>query len=310
MTKYVIKRILALIPILLAVSFIIFFILDLAPGDAVDVIATNEMTAEQKNAMRESMGLNDPLIVRYLRYIGNLLKGDMGKSYHSRKGVFEICMNRLPNTIILALAGIFLAVLIAIPLGLLAAIKQNSWLDTFSMAIGLFGVSLPNFWLGLILILTFSLKLRWFPSFGNTAGLRSLILPAINVSAAQAALIMRTTRSSMLEIIRQDYLLTARAKGVRESKIIRKHALKNALIPIITVIGTQLGVTLGGAVMAETVFAWPGLGRLIVDAISQRDIPVITGGIILITMITSILMLIIDVSYVFIDPRIKVRYVG
>ncbi len=299
-----------LIPIMLAVTFIIFFIIDLAPGDAVDVLASNEMTHEQKEALRESLGLNKPLIVRYFLYIGNLLKGDMGTSYFSRKGVFETCMFRLPNTIILALAGIAIAIVIAIPLGLLAALKQNSWLDTLSMALGLFGVSMPNFWLGLLLILGFSLKLGWFPSFGNTAGLRSLVLPAICVSAAQAALIMRTTRSSMLEVIRQDYLRTARAKGVRERVIITKHALKNALIPIITVIGTQLGVTLGGAVMVESVFAWPGLGRMIVDAIGQRDIPVITGGIIIATMIASILMLIIDILYVFIDPRIKVRYTG
>jgi len=297
-----------LIPITIAVTFVIFFVIDLAPGDAVDILATYEMTVEQKEEMRETMGLNDPLIVRYFHYMGNLLQGDMGKSFYSGKGVFEICMSRLPNTIILALAGIFIAVVVAIPLGLLAAIKQNSWIDTLSMAVGLFGVSMPNFWLGLLLILAFALKLGWFPSFGNTAGLRSLVLPAICVAAAQAALIMRITRSSMLEVIRQDYLRTARAKGVREMVVIRKHALKNALIPIITVIGTQLGVTLGGAVMAETVFAWPGLGRMVVDAIGQRDIPVVTGGIMLATILASVLMLIIDIAYAFIDPRIKARY--
>lgn len=310
MIRYILQRIVMLIPIMLAVTFVVFFIIDLAPGDAVDVLATNEMTVEQKEAMRESMGLNDPLMVRYFRYVGNFLKGDMGVSYFSGKGVFEICMARLPNTIILALAGIFIAIVVAIPLGLLAAVKQNTWIDTLSMAVGLFGVSMPNFWLGLLLILAFALRLGWFPSFGNTDGLLSLVLPAICVSAGQAALIMRITRSSMLEVIRQDYLRTARAKGVRENMVIRKHALKNALIPIITVIGTQLGVTLGGAVMAESVFAWPGLGRMVVDAIGQRDIPVVTGGIILATMLSSILMLIIDIAYAFIDPRIKARYAG
>lgn len=308
MFKYILKRCAMLIPIMMAVTFVVFFIIDLAPGDAVDVIATMETSVEEKEVMREEMGLNDPLVIRYIHYMGNLLQGDMGTSYFSHKPVFDICMDRLPNTLILALAGIFIAIVVAIPLGLLAAIKQNSWIDTFSMAIGLFGVSMPNFWLGLLLILAFSLNLGWFPSFGNTEGIRSLILPAFCISAAQAALIMRITRSSMLEVIRQDYLRTARAKGVREMIVIRKHALKNAFIPIITVIGTQLGVTLGGAVMVETVFAWPGMGRMIVDAIGQRDIPVVTGGIILATMLTAVLMLIVDIAYVFIDPRIKARY--
>ena len=297
-----------LIPIMLAVIFVVFFVIDLAPGDAVDLIASNEMTEEQKNQLREQMGLNDPLFVRYARYVSGILHGDMGKSYNSGKPVFEICMNRLPNTILLAVSGSALAILIALPLGLLAAMKQNSWVDTMSMIVGLFLVSMPVFWLGLLLILFFSLRLGWLPSYGNTEGIKSLILPAICIAAGNAALITRTTRSSMLEVIRQDYLRTARAKGVSEKRVIRKHALKNALIPIVTVIGTQLGITLGGAVITETVFAWPGLGRMIVEAIGQRDIPVVTGGIVLATMLASVLMLMIDIVYSFIDPRIKARY--
>ena len=307
MYKYIIKRFLLLIPVLLAVSFIVYFIVDLAPGDAVDVLLASNASEEDKNALREEMGLNDPLIVRYSKYIKGIIKGDLGISYVSKKNVFRTYMQRLPQTLKLAFAAIAFALLIGIPLGITAAVHQNTWLDSGSMVVGLVGVSMPNFWLGLLLILFFAVRLKLFHSMGNKTPL-SIVLPAITVGARQSALIMRTTRSSMLEVIRQGYLQTARAKGVPERKVIYVHALKNALIPIITVIGTQLGATLGGAVITENIFAWPGVGKLITDSISQRDVPLITGCIIMTTMLASILILVVDIIYAFVDPRVKARY--
>ncbi|HYF81610.1 MAG TPA: ABC transporter permease [Clostridia bacterium] len=307
MSKYVIKRLLLLIPIMLAVSFIVFFIVDLAPGDVVDIISGTEMADADKEEMREEMGLSGPLILRYFKYMTGLVQGDLGISYVTNRDVFDVYMMRLPATLQLATAGTVVALLIAIPLGITAAVHQNSWRDSGSMVLGLLGLSVPTFWLGLLLIIVFSLKLGWFPSIGNDTPL-SIILPAITVGSGQAALTMRTTRSSMLEVIRQDYLRTARAKGVSENIVIRKHAFKNALIPILTVIGTQFGVALGGAVMTETVFAWPGIGRLIVDSINNRDTQMVTGAIILTTMLSSVVILLIDLAYAFADPRIKARY--
>ena len=307
MYKYIIKRLLLLIPIMLAVSFIVYFIVDLAPGDVVDVIAGTEVSIEDKEIMREEMGLNDPLIVRYFRYMAGMLRGDLGISYTTNRDVWDVYMSRLPATLLLATAGTVVALLIAIPLGITAAVHQNTWRDTGSMILGLLGLSIPTFWLGMLMIIIFSLKLGWFPSIGNDTVL-SIVLPAITVGSGQAALTMRTTRSSMLEVIRQDYLRTARAKGVPEKTVIRKHAFKNALIPILTVIGTQFGVAMGGAVMTETVFAWPGIGRLLVDSISQRDTQMVTGTIILTTMLSSLVILLIDIAYAFVDPRIKARY--
>lgn len=307
MIRYVIGRLLMLIPVLIAVSLVVYFIVDLAPGDVVDVIAPDDASPEDKELLREMMGLNDPFIVRYFRYMQGLLRGDLGKSYVNNRDVFEVYFSRLPNTLILAMAGIFVAVVIAVPLGVIGAIHRASWKDAISMIFGLLGLSMPNFWLGLLLIIVFSLKLGLFPSYGSE-GWSSIILPAITIGTGQAALIMRTTRSSMLEVIRQDYLRTARAKGVPERTVIYKHALRNALIPIVTVMGTQLGVSLGGAVFTETVFAWPGVGRLVVDAINSRDIPMVTGCLILTTMLASFLILLVDIAYAFIDPRIKARY--
>jgi peptide/nickel transport system permease protein len=296
-----------LIPVLVAVSLLVYFIIDLAPGDVVDVIAPDDASPEDKELMREMMGLNDPFIIRYARYMQGLMRGDLGKSYVNNRDVFEVYFSRLPNTLLLALAGAFVAVLIAVPLGVVSAMHRGSWKDAISMIFGLLGLSMPNFWLGLLLIIFFSLKLGLFPSYGSE-GWSSIVLPAITVGTAQAALVMRTTRSSMLEVVRQDYLRTARAKGVPERTVIYKHALRNALIPIVTVMGTQLGVSLGGAVFTETVFAWPGVGRLVVDAINSRDIPMVTGCLILTTMLASFLILLVDIAYAFIDPRIKARY--
>ena len=307
MWRYILKRLLMLIPVLLAVAFVIYAIMNVAEGDPVYSVAGADATEEQLAALREEMGLNGSLIERYFRYIGNLLKGDLGVSYVSKQDVMKIYLQRLPNTLKLASMTMIFATLIALPLGIIAAVNQNSWIDTLSMVLALIGLSMPNFWLGLLLIILFSLKLGWFPSGGNE-GFKSIILPAFPVGAGLAALLTRTTRSSMLDVIRQDYLRTARAKGVPEKTIIRKHALRNALIPIITIFGVQFSNVLGGSVLAETVFAWPGVGRLVVDAIDQRDIPTVTGALVMTTMLVTVVNLLIDIVYAFVDPRIKAKY--
>ena len=307
MWRYILKRLLMLIPVLLAVAFVIYAIMNVAEGDPVYSVAGADATEEQLAALREEMGLNGSLIERYFRYIGNLLKGDLGVSYVSKQDVMKIYLQRLPNTLKLASMTMIFATLIALPLGIIAAVNQNSWIDTVSMVLALIGLSMPNFWLGLLLIILFSLKLGWLPSGGNE-GFKSIILPAFTVGAGLAALLTRTTRSSMLDVIRQDYLRTARAKGVPEKTIIRKHALRNALIPIITIFGVQFSNVLGGSVLAETVFAWPGVGRLVVDAIDQRDIPTVTGALVMTTMLVTVVNLLIDIVYAFVDPRIKAKY--
>ena len=307
MHRYIIKRVLMLIPIMLAVSFIVYAIVDLAPGDDIDAKYGNELTIEEKDAIREAEGYNDPLVIRYVRYMGKLLRGDMGMSTHYDEPVSDLYIQRLPATLKLAFWGVIVALLIAIPLGIIAAVHQNTWIDSVSMLLGLLGMSMPNFWLGLMLIILFSRTLGWLPSYGNEHW-NSIILPAVTVGVGQAALLIRTTRSSMLEVIRQDYLRTARAKGVNEHNVIYHHALRNALLPIITVAGTQLGIALGGSVVVESVFAWPGVGKLTIDAFTARDTMLVVGCLILTTALSSILMMFVDIVYAFVDPRIKARY--
>jgi peptide/nickel transport system permease protein len=281
--------------------------MDLAPGDAASLVVSGDATIEDIERAREKMGLNDPVTTRYFRYMKQLLKGDMGKSLLTNRSVFKTYIERLPNTLLLAFAGIVIALVISIPIGILAALKRGTWVDSISMIFALIGVSMPNFWLGLLLIMFFALKLGWFPSSG-AEGFSSIILPAFTVGIRQAAIITRTTRSSMLEVLGKDYIRMAKAKGVNHRNVINKHALGNALIPIITVVGVQLSETIGGAVLTETVFSWPGIGRLIIDSINSRDIPSATGYIILTTMLASINILIVDILYAYIDPRIKAKY--
>lgn len=307
MFRYIIKRILMMIPVLIAVSFVVYFLMDRAPGDIISSMAPQDATEEQIEMMREELGLNGSLIERYLRYLGNLLKGDMGMSLSLKRPVAEVFFERFPATLELALAATVIALAISIPLGIAAATHHRSFLDGFSMVTAMLGLSMPGFWLGLLLILFFSHQLGWFPS-GGSSGFVSLILPAIALGAGQAGSLTRITRSSMLDVIRQDYLRTARAKGVSEKMVIRKHALKNALIPIITVFGSTLGNLLGGAVAIETVFSWPGIGRLTVSAINVRDITLATGCIIMFTVLLTVTMLLVDIAYAYVDPRIKAQY--
>jgi len=305
--RYFLKRLFWLIPVMLGVSIFIFIIMDFFPGDAADTVLGEAASQEQLEAYREVHGLNDPVLVRYARYMFNLLKGDMGISYVTGRDVFKTYMQRLPNTLLLAFTGMGLAIIVSIPIGIITALKRGTVLDATLMILTLLGLSMPLFWLGLLLIIGFSLNLGWFPT-GGAGSLKHLVLPALTLAVAKMAMLTRTTRSSMLEVLNEDYIRTARAKGVSKKKATLKHALRNALIPIITVIGIELGSSLGGSVLCETVFSWPGVGRLIMDSISKRDIPMVTGCLILTTMIVASLLLLVDIIYAFVDPRIKAQY--
>lgn len=312
MYKYILKRLVMLIPVIIGVTFIVFFILNLAPGDPAAIILGDQATAEALEMKREELGLNDPLLVRYGNYMLGVLKGDLGTSYKNSISVWDQVIERFPNTAILAVCGIFIALVIGIPVGILSAKKQYSALDNVSMVLALVGVSMPNFWSGLLLVMLFSLTLGWLPSQGMGDGfiplLKSLVLPSITLGINSCAMVARMTRSSMLEVIRQDYIYTARAKGVDEKKITTRHMLRNALIPIITAVGLQFGTLLGGAMLAETVFSWPGLGRLMVDSIKSRDIPMVLGCVIFLATMFTVVNLLVDIIYAFVDPRIKSIY--
>lgn len=308
MHKYVFKRLVMLIPVVLGVSFLVFFIMSLAPGDPARTILGETAPIEAVEALREELGLNDPLLVRYANYMLDLLHGDLGESYKSGRPVFGEIVSRFPATLKLAFWGMVFAVVLSIPIGIISATKQYSITDSISTVLALLGVATPNFWLGLMLIIGFSLHMRWFPSGGAEAGWRSLVLPVITLGTGCMANITRTTRSSMLEVIRQDYIRTAKAKGVAYKKVINKHALKNALIPVVTVIGLQFGSLLGGAVLTETVFSWPGVGTFLVNSIKAKDTPAVLGCVIVFSICFSIVNLCVDLLYAYIDPRIKSKY--
>ncbi|MBQ3437314.1 MAG: ABC transporter permease [Fusobacterium sp.] len=292
---------------LVVVSLCVFLAFNILPGDPAVRMLGLEASPELIEQTREKMGLNDPFFMQYFRFVKNAVMGDFGRSYTTGREVFKEIFSRFPNTLVLAVLGVIISVAIGIPVGIISATKQYSFLDSFSMVFALLGVSMPVFWLGLMLILTFSVKLRLLPS-GGFDGLSSIILPAITLGVGSAAIITRMTRSSMLEVIRQDYIRTARAKGVAEKTVINKHALKNALIPIITVVGLQFGNLLGGAVLTESVYSWPGVGRLMVDAIRQKDTPTVLAAVIFLAAAFSIVNLLVDLLYAFADPRIKSQY--
>lgn len=304
MSRYLLKRILLSIPVLLGVSIVVFTMIRLIPGDPAQLMAGQAATAEVVRQIRESLGLDRSLPIQYAIFIGNLLKGDLGRSLFNSAPVVEELAQRFPRTVRLALASMFVASLIGIPAGILSATRHLSWLDSLVMIIALAGVSMPVFWLGLNLILIFAVRLHWLPAIGHETWLH-LILPSVTLGAASAAVIARMTRSSMLEVLRQDYVRTARAKGLAEPSVVRRHALRNALIPVVTVVGLQLGTLLSGAVLTESVFAWPGVGRLLVDAVLARDYPVIQGAVLLIATTFVALNVVVDMVYAVLDPRIR-----
>lgn len=307
MSRYVLKRLVMLIPVLIGVTFLVYFIISLSPGDTAAMLAGEDADAATIEALRHELGLDQPVIVQYAKYMLNLLQGDMGNSYKTGRPVTNMIISCFPNTAKLAFWSILVAVGIALPIGVISATKQYSMFDNVGMVVALIGVATPNFWLGLMMIILFSLNLGWLPSGGNK-GWSSYIMPAITLGTGDAALITRMTRSSMLEVIRADYIRTARAKGVPENKVVYQHALRNALIPVVTAIGLQFGSLLGGATLTETVFAWPGIGRSTVDSIKTKDTTQVLGNIVVLTITFSCVNLLVDILYAFIDPRIKAQY--
>lgn len=297
-----------MIPVLLGVLFLVFTLNEISPGDPAEMIAGDAASEEVVEQIREDLGLNEPFLVRFANYVKNLvLHGDLGTSYKTKQPVLDEVMARLPTTITLALTSAGFAVLLSIPIGVISAIKQNTWMDNILMVLALIGVAMPAFWQGLMTIILFSVNLGWLPSYGFTTPAH-WIMPVLTIGTGAMGSLTRITRSSMLEVIRQDYIRTARAKGQAERKVIIGHALRNSMIPIITAISIQLGSMLGGAIVTETVFAIPGIGMLMIQSIKARDYPTIQGAVVVIAIMFSIVNLVVDVIYTFADPRLKTIY--
>ncbi len=307
MLRYTGKRLLQMVFVLLGVSFIIFCLMEITPGDPARQILGPDASEEAVLAMREELRLDDPFAVRYISYIAGVLHGDFGTSYTTKEPVIHELFARYPTTVLFAVLTVLIASLIGIPLGIISATKQYSWVDSLSTSFAMLGVSIPTFWLGLMLMLLFSVKLEWLPATGFYGPIY-WILPAITVGLPASAGIIRMTRSSMLEVVRLDYIRTARAKGQTERKIIYGHALENAMIPVITVVGITFGQSLGGQIVTEQVFAVPGLGKLMVEAINARNYPVVEGGVLLIAFAYCVINLLVDIIYAYLDPRIKSQY--
>jgi ABC-type dipeptide/oligopeptide/nickel transport system permease component len=323
--RYVLTRVLLVIPVLFGVSLVVFLTLRLLPGDPVQVMLGTDANPEEIQRLRRVLGFDRPLVVQYFDFLSRAAQGDLGVSVRQNAPVTHIVAAALPATIELAVSALALALLIAIPLGILAAVHQNSPLDHSSMLVALVGVSMPIFWSGILLILVFSLHLQVLPPFGRglplleAAGIllsrgdagplvtsvRHLALPAFALGMAATGLVARVTRASMLETLRQDYARTARAKGLRERRVVVGHALRNALLPVLTIVGLQFGALLGGAVITETIFAWPGIGRVVVQAINQRDFPVVQGSVLIIAVGFSLVNLAVDLAYAYVNPRIR-----
>jgi peptide/nickel transport system permease protein len=314
MTTYLLRRLLAAVPVLLGVSILVFSMLHLTPGDPVVLMlsggggsgASQGASAEAIERLRQELGLDRPVWVQYLRWIGNALRGDLGRSIWSNQRVTEMIVAQLGSTFQLTIAGLGLAVVLGVLLGVIAAMRAHSWLDSTIMAVASLGVSMPAFWLGLILIFIFSLRLGWFPATG-AGGLNRLILPAAVLGLEASAIIARLVRSSMLEVMRQEYVTTARAKGLSERVVVLRHALRNALVPVVTVVGLQFGAVLSGTVVLETVFARQGIGRLAITAINGKDFPLVQGIVLFVATVYVFVNLAVDLLYGFIDPRIRYR---
>jgi peptide/nickel transport system permease protein len=326
MTDYIIRRLLLFIPMAIGIVVVTFCLLLLIPGDPASVLLGQEATPEGIASLRQALGLDDPWFIRLGTYFWNLLQGDMGTSIFQNAPVSEIILGRLGATIELAVVALLLAIIIGVTLGVLAANRQGGIIDAFAMLVAQFGISIPVYWLALLLMLGFAVHLGWLPAIGreeplirafgmamtgNPAplldSLSHIILPALSLALNSAAIISRLVRTSMLEVLREDFVRTAKAKGMRRSKVIWKHALRNALLPVVSVIGLRFGALLGGAILTETIFAWPGLGQLTISAISQRDLPLIQGIVLTFAMIYATVTLLVDLLYAAVDPRIRLR---
>lgn len=308
MEKYIAKRILWMIPVILGISFILFSILEITPGDPAVMILGENAPQEKVDMLREEMGLNRPFVQRYVNYVANALHGDFGSSYRTRLPAFEEVLARFPTTLKLTVGGISLVVILGIPLGIIAAVKQYSVFDNVSMVAALILNSMPGFWLGIMLILLFSVKLGLLPATG-AGDFKSYILPCMTLAAGMMASVVRMTRSNMLEVVRQEYICTARAKGAAEKRIILHHALRNALLPVVTIVGLNFSSLLGGTLIIETVFNIPGLGALMITAVRSKDIPLVMAGVLFVALLGGFINLLVDVLYVYIDPRLKSQFV-
>ena len=332
MLRYLLGRIAATIPVVVLISLLVFLLIHAAPGDPADLLLSDEASAADIAEARHRWGLDQPIYVQYLRFLANILSGDLGMSFKYADPVISLIGERLPATVELAIASMMIALLAGIPLGVWAGAKPNSWADNLGSMVGFFGISMPSFWLGIMLILIVSGYFNWLPSSGRNTygvaqgadlgfyilksllsgnikaawdGIKYIIMPAIALGTGMMGLVMRVTRSSVLEIMSEDYVRTARAKGLSESTVLWRHVLRNALVPVITVVGLELGTLLSGSIIVETVFAWPGSGSLLISAIQSRDYPLITGTVLTYTVAFVIINFAIDILYALVDPRIR-----
>jgi len=305
MIKYIFRRLLVSVVTLLVIASVIFLMLRLLPGDPARVFASETATQEEVDQLRRQLNLDKPIGYQYYLFMTDLLHGDMGSSMRTNLPVMEEILDRLPQTLKLAVIAMLLATLIGVPAGLLAAVKRNTIFDLFASVGTLFGVAMPVYWMGLMLIIVFAVKLKWLPAAGNRDGLKSLVLPAFTVATFSMALIARMTRAAVLEVLGKEYVTTARAKGAREGTVLSRHVLRNALIPVVTVIGLQFGNLLGGSILTETIFAWPGIGRLLTQSLMSRDYPMVQGLVVIFASLFILVNLIVDILYVYIDPRIR-----
>ncbi len=303
MLPYLGRRLLQLVPTLLGVTLVVFLLIRVS-GDPTQLLLPETATPEDRELFRKQHGLDRPIPIQYVQYVGNLLRGDLGRSLIDERSALDVVLQRLPATIELTVAAMLIAVLVGIPVGVLAAVRRGSILDRLAMLGALTGQSMATFWVGILLILVFAVQLRWFPVSGRD-GLTHLVLPAVTLSLYMMPVLARMTRSSMLDVWRQDFVRTARAKGLRERTVILRHALRAALIPVVTVLGLQFGGALAGAIVTESVFAWPGVGTFVLDAIYKRDYPVVQAAVLVVATVYILTNLLIDLLYVVLDPRIR-----
>ena len=306
MPTFLISRLLSTLVVVLGVVTLVFLLIHIVPGDPIEAMLGETATVADQNELREALGLNQPLWTQWSNYMLNLSQGDLGQSLYSQKSVNSLIWERLPATLELAIAGLLVAICIALPLGSIAALRKDTFWDQGAMVFSLLGVSVPNFWMGPLLIILFSLGLGWFPVSGRE-GWDSLVLPAITLGTALAAILARMVRSTLLEVLHEDYIRTARAKGLSEYAVVAYHALRNAALPIITVLGLQLGTLLGGAVITETIFSWPGIGQLTIESIQRRDYPVVQACVLLISLSYVLVNTFTDMLYAWLDPRVRYR---
>ena len=314
MKRYILRRVLHLVPVLLGVSIVVFLVLQLAPGDPAEIMLGPEATQADLARLRAELGLTEPLPVQYARWLALVARGDLGRSFWTRRPVLPEVLDRFRATLVLTGTGLLLSTVLGIALGVASATRPNSLLDRVSAMASLFGASMPVFWLGIVLMVVFALWLGWLPASGMYAPygggnlqdlLAHLALPAVTIAAASTTIVARLTRSTLLDVLGQDYVRTARAKGLGEGRVVVRHGLQNALIPIVTVVGVQVGYLLGGAVLTETVFAWPGVGTLMLQAILQRDFPLVQGCVLIVALTFVLVNLVVDLLYAWLDPRIR-----